>query len=215
MNTPSQQTKPTMASKARRRLPHIAGWMVALAAILPLPALALSKTQSFDKVEIPELRPPLPPMTPGFWEEHSGFVIAGSVLAIGILAAAAWFLTRPKPGLQIPDDAAARQALEALRGRSEDAQVVAEVARHLRHYVTAAFFGRSRELTGEELQPALRGLSQVPPDLTADLGALLRECDARKFAPVTPPATPGLVQRALELVARFEALRRPSATPAA
>jgi len=58
------------------------------------------------------------------------------------------------------------------------------------------------------------GLGHLTSDLVAALGDFLRECDARKFAPVPPPANPGLVSRALDLVARCEAERQPAAVPA-
>jgi len=60
---------------------------------------------------------------------------------------------------------------------------------------------------------AAMGLGHLTSDLVAALGDFLRECDARKFAPVQPPANPGLVSRALDLVARCEAERQPAAVP--
>ena len=184
-----------------------------LAGALPLSVLAYSKTQAVERAKIPPLRPPLDYMPPTFWEEHGALGVAAIVVALGVLALAVWLLRRAKPVAVTPADALARQALEALRPRAEDESVVAAVSLHLRHYVTAAFLASQDELTTEELLTALGRQPQRPADLSAGLAALLRECDTREFAPISPPPPPALAARALDLVARLETLRQPPPLP--
>jgi hypothetical protein len=186
--------------------------LIWLAVVLNSPRLfAFSKNQVVERAKMPALRPPLNLMPPSFWEQHGGPVIAGTVVALGAVVLAIWLLRRARPVVEMPADVAARQALEALRGRAEDERVVAEVSRNLRLYVRAAFLQQSDELTTEELLSALGHRTSIPSDPTLLLSSLLRECASRRFAPIPPPAPPALVPRALELVARFESVRKPAA----
>ncbi|MBI5383297.1 MAG: hypothetical protein HZA90_01275 [Verrucomicrobia bacterium] len=185
----------------------------ALFNLLPQAGFALSKREPLNK--IPDLNPPLDLMAPTFWEQHGATVAVAGGVGLGLAALAIWLLRRPQPIVATPPDVAARQALEALRGRDEDGPLLAQVSAHLRHYVLAALRLPAGELTTEELASLLRARPEVPPELSVALSGLLRECDARKFAPVQPAPTPGMVDRALELAARFAALRPPASPSAA
>lgn len=182
--------------------------------LLPPCVFALAETQEVSTAKVPELRPPLNFMPPSFWEAHGWTVAVAALAALAASALAVWLLRRPKPVVVTPADVAARQALEALRERTEDESVVAEASRNLRHYLVAVFGSPPEELTTEELRATLEHRPQVPAELTAALVGLLRECDARQFAPIPPPAKPALVPRALDLVSRCESLRQPPAAPA-
>ena len=189
------------------RFPILAASLLSVA--LPQCALAYSKTQAVARARIPEVRPPMELMPPTFWELHGGVVVTGAIMALAALALVVWLLRRARPGVVTPADVTARLALVALLGRAEDEPTVAAVSQYLRRYISAAFLASDDALTVDETLTALKRLSQVPADLSAALAALLRECEAREFAPISPPAPPALVARALELVARFESLRPP------
>ncbi len=191
------------------RLMPLGLWL--LAGALPLSALAYSKTQAVDRAKIPNLRPPMDLMPPTFWEQHGALVMVATVVTLGALALVIWLFRQAKPAPTTPADVIARQALEALRHRDEDESLVAAVSLHLRHYVTTSCLASGDELTTDELLAALGRWPQMTVDLSTALGALLRECDTREFAPISPPPPPALVARALELVARVESLRQPPA----
>ncbi len=155
------------------------------------------------------LRPPRGELHPSFWEQH-GWLIA--LAAIAILAGIGFWLRwrrRTSPAEALPPEVLARRALEALRGRAEDAVLAAEASRILRRYLVAAYGLPPEELTTTELREALQSHPQAGPELVAALSGFLRHCDERKFAPVPPAATITAVARALELVETVEAHRRP------
>ncbi len=157
--------------------------------------------------EIPELRPPRGILLPSFWEQHGWLVVLGAVAVLGAIAMGVWRWRRPKPVVEVPPEAAARQALEALRPRPEDVALVGEVSRIVRRYLTAVFVLQNDELTTEELLKEVRACFQSDPDLLAALGKLLHESDTRKFAPLPQPAEGPIVPRALELIARLQSHR--------
>ncbi len=174
----------------------------------PLLFAASAGAQAADK--IPDLKPPLRELPPTFWEQHAG-VCAGT--AVALLAGAAflsWWLSRPKPAVVTPPAVLARQALESLRGRTEDEPLLRHVSGVVRHYVVAACALEQEEPTVEELIAALNGTRRLRPELVAALGGFLRDCDARKFAPTPPPSQFDAIARALELVARCETELRPA-----
>lgn len=181
-----------------------------LAAEAPNLAFALSQTEEPGK--IPDLRPPEELIPPTFWEQHGGMVVAGAALVVVALSIAVWLLRRPKPALPpVPPEEQARRALGALKDRPEDVALVDEVSRILRSYLQTVFLPGREELTTEEMHAELSRRTGLPPEMLAALRELLKECDARKFAPVPPPAPRGGVSRALDLVDRLEAQRQPAA----
>lgn len=159
--------------------------------------------------DIPKLRPPHDELQPSFWELHGWWTIAGAVLVLAVLAFFIVWLRRPKPDEITPPEILARRALEALRGRAEDAALVVEVTRILRRYILLAFGLAPDELTTAEIRRVLQHSNPVSPDLAAALTDFLRECDERKFAPAPPPPPQtGAVDRALALLEKVEASRR-------
>jgi len=153
------------------------------------------------------LRPPRGELRPGFWSQYGWWV----VIAVAICSAAlfVWMklLRRAKPVIVTPPEVMARSALEGLRGRTEDAALVAEVSRVFRRYVVFAFNLPPDELTTGEIQLALKADSQASPDLISAIHDFLRRCDEWKFARVPTAAPAGVVQRASELLEKTEAHR--------
>ena len=163
-----------------------------------------------------KLLPPHDELQPSFWELHGWWIIAGAVLILAILALLIAWLRRPKPEEITPPEILARRALEALRGRAEDAVLVVEVTRILRRYVLAAFGLAPDELTTSEIRRTLQHSAPVDPELATAITDFLRECDERKFAPAPPAPQPGVVDCALALLEKIEASRRqplPSVLP--
>jgi len=158
--------------------------------------------------DLSKLRPPHDELQPSFWELHGRWMIAGAVLVLAALALFIAWLMRPKPGEITPPEILARRALEALRGRAEDAALVVEVTQILRRYILLAFGLSPDELTTAEIRQTLQHSAPVGPELATAINDFLRECDERKFAPTPPPPQPGVVERALALLEKIEASRR-------
>ena len=188
-------------------------WALAFSALLLAsgPAMALTKEEATSE-KIPDLRPPIDLMTPTFWERHRSVILLAAALGVIAAGTVIWRLTRPKPVVVIPAETLARQALESWRGKPEDAALVAAVARQVRRFVQAVSKLPPDELTTDEL---LASLAQTAPDVAGAavvpwheaLTALLRECETREFAPVTPPPQARLVERALALLEQIDASR--------
>jgi hypothetical protein len=151
---------------------------------------------------------------PSFWEQYAGLVSAVVLVALAVVTAVFWWLHRPKASIVTPPDVLARQTLQALQGRTEDDALALEVSRILRGFLTAALGLPHAELTTAEFDGALRSHPVVSEELITALVGFLRECDVKKFAPVKPPAPPGLVARTLELIDRVQAGRKPAPTAA-
>jgi hypothetical protein len=170
-----------------------------------------------DTNKIPDLKPPLAAIPPSFWETHASAILIGVVIGVAILLLVMWVVFRKKAVPLLPTDVLARQALEALRNRPEDAETVAGVALHLRRYLQAALAFPPGERTTGELITTLRlthdsgrdACATVPADLVETTARLLEECDARRFAPVPPASASGMVNRAIEITVRIDALRKP------
>ena len=158
--------------------------------------------------EIPPLKPPRPELGPSFWAQHGWIIPVAVVVALGAIAFWITWRRRPKPVTLTPPEVLARSALEALRGRTEDETLVADVSRILRHYVIAAFSLPPDELTTTELQNALQIQSQASLELSGAIIDFLRRCDEWKFAPVSNPARLDAAARALELLDKIEAHRK-------
>jgi hypothetical protein len=173
---------------------------------------------ALDTNKIPDLRPPLTELPPTFWEAHGWTVAIGSVIAVIVLVPLIRTLLRRLAPQPIPPATLARQALEALRGRPDDAAVASEVARQLRRFTQATLNLPPGELTTEELLSALRrepSAISLPLELHDALARLLRDCDAFHFAPVPPAVGPGFADRALEIVRQIEAQLQKAASQSA
>ena len=133
--------------------------------------------------EIPPLLPPRGELPPSFSEQYGLWLVLGGVFLLAAVAAAIWFLTRPKPARMIPPAIEARAYLEALCQRTEDGSVLMRVSQVLRHYLAAAFEMPQEELTTTEFCQALSRVEQVGPNLSSDVARFLKQCDIRKFAP--------------------------------
>jgi hypothetical protein len=168
----------------------------------------------FAAEQAPVLRPPRGMLLPSFWEQHGGLLFGLAVVTLAVLAATFWWRRRPKASIVTPPEVLARRALQALQGRTEDDALALEVSRVLRGFLTAALGLPHAELTTAEFDGALHSRRAVSEELIPALVGFLRECDVKKFAPVQPPAPPGLVARALELIDRVQA-ERTSAPPVA
>lgn len=128
-----------------------------------LPALpAFAAVTNAPAGRIPDLQPPLPEIPPTFWEAHDTQILAGAALTVALALPLARWLLRQARRAPEPADMLARRALEALRGRPDDAATAAEVAHHLRSFTQAALNLPSGELTTDELLTALRRGAAAP-----------------------------------------------------
>lgn len=152
--------------------------------------------------KIPDLRPPLGEIPPGYWEQHSTGIVIGSAFGVVVVIALALWLLRKKPPVVFPPAVIARQGLERLRGRSETFALASEASLIMRHYVLAKLGHASDELTTEELTRILASDWRFEKTAPA-LVTFLRDCDVQKFAPAIAPQ-PDVVARAFELVELFE-----------
>jgi hypothetical protein len=197
---------PSRGRSALCRLAAVGLRLCIAALLLPASLSALTTNQTPDK--IPPLRPPRGLMQPSFWELHEGKVMAGALAGLLGIGGLIWWRRRPRPVVSEAPEVTARRALEALRGRAEDAGLMTLVARGLCRYVQATLALAPEEWTTEQLLAAVRQGSPAKADLVHALEQLLRECDTRAFAPLPPPAPPGLVERALAFVDRLDQERR-------
>ena len=158
--------------------------------------------------ELPKLRPPKTEIPPTFWEQHGSWVVAGIVTVLVILAVLVWFLTRPRSVAPIPPETKAREALAKLNQRPETGALLSGVSQIVRHYFTEAFSLPAQEFTTSELSERIQGHEQIGPELAQATVRFLRQCDERKFAPVTPstPARSSVVE-ANQLLDQAEARR--------
>ena len=157
--------------------------------------------------KIPPLRPVKPIIPPGFWEQYSGWIIAGSALLVALITILIWWLTRPKPPVLVPPGVQAKEALEKLRQAPETGATLSKVSQIVRGYFAAVFGLPPGEYTTTEFSTAISGRREVGADLKDEVNQFLRSCDERKFSP-SPPSTPvGAVERAERLVQKAEAKR--------
>jgi hypothetical protein len=175
-----------------------------------LPLLLAATASALDTNKIPELKPPLTELPPTWWELHLWSVVGTTLVVFAVALALVRLFLRPRLARELLPETVARAALEKLRAAPDTGETAAEVGRQLRRFAQAALTLPSGELTTDETLRALAARPTPPPAaLVESLGALLRECDARRFAPVPPTGQPGLAARALELVAQIESFARP------
>jgi len=167
-----------------------------------------------DLNEIPPLRPPKPEILPGFWEEH-GLLVSVTGLVVVLVVILLWrILARPKPPLIPAPAAVARQALEPLRGRGEDATLLTEISLILRRYFAAAFQLPGTEFTNRELVQQLAGDPRVKPTLSGAASELLEGMEHRRFGTQPSPSGMHSVDLALDLIEQTETcLQPPPAEP--
>jgi hypothetical protein len=182
--------------------------------ISPVSVICISTSAFAGAEKIPPLQPPRGELPPTFWEAHGWAVAFGVVAAALLVELGILWLRRPQPAHVTPPEVLARRALEALRARPEDGELLVKVSRTLRWYVLHALGLPPGELTTAELQRALASRPDISAELAGGLGEFLRQCDERKFSPAPPPAPKGAVVAALEWVDRIERQHRPVAPPA-
>jgi len=185
------------------------------AACLLALTLSLSAASPAPTDDIPPLRPPHAEILPGFWEQYGLWVTIFGLLLLALLAAAAWFLTRPGPPVVVPPEVQARAVLEPLRQQPEDGALLSRVSQVLRHYVAAAFDLPAGELTTSEFCRAIDGHARIGPEISAAVSEFLRQCDQRKFSlPLSAPPL-SAVPQALKLIELAQARRLAVAPPEA
>jgi hypothetical protein len=176
-----------------------------------LPWLFVATAGAIDTNKIPELRPPLPELPPTWWATHLWQVVGTTLVVFAVALALVRLFFRPCLTRELQAETLARTALEQLRHAPDDEATAAEVGRHLRRFVQAKLGLPFGELTTDETVRTLASrVTPSPPALGVRLEALLRECDARRFAPVPPTGQPGLAARALELVVQIESFAQPT-----
>lgn len=161
------------------------------------------------------LRPPLPPVPPGWWELNGLWVILGAVLLLAALALLVWLTQRrTKPaGVESPADRA-RQQLAAPAVPAADGRALSRASRVVRRYLIDRLSLLRQEMTTSEFCRELEGQGALAPDLRARLTQFLREGDTLKFAPAQDRArAEALRASALQLVNDVEAALAPPEPP--
>jgi hypothetical protein len=165
------------------------------------------------KEEAPHLQPPHDELGPTFWEQRGMILVLGNLAFFMLLAALALWLRRPRKITPEAPDAIARRALEALRDRPEDPQLLMLVSRILRRYAVFAFCLPPDEFTTTELKFELQARPSMDAALAAALIEFLRQCDERKFSQAPSAGALGAVNKALELLEKIKAHCQQAAVP--
>lgn len=175
-----------------------------------LPWVFVASATALDTNKIPELKPPLGELPPSWWEVNLWSVIGAILVVLAVGLALVRLLVRPRISRALLPEVVARAALEKLRSAPDDVATAAEAGRQTRRFAQAVLQLPAGELTTEEtLQAVARQAKPLPSGLVDSLATLLRECDARRFAPVPPAGQAGLAARALELADKLEAAVQP------
>ena len=150
------------------------------------------------------LNPPRGEIPPSIWEQYGGWIIAGSVLAVAVLAAGIWFLTRPKPEEKEPSVVTARRELETLAAKEEDATVLVRTSQILHRYIAASFSMPADQMTTREFCDGMFKTSELGVELARETSEFLQRCDVKKFAPAPPTGSLRAVATALAIIDRAE-----------
>ena len=177
--------------------------------------LGLAANGQVDTNLIPVLAPPAAEMPPTFWEQHQTVIILGGV-ALLLFEVIYWGARlRPAAPEVLPPETEAREALSACESQPEDGKILSEVSRIVRRYTAAVFALPPGEVTTAEFCARLAGNERAGAELGGRIARFLRECDERKFSPVSAAAPLNAVAGALDLVDRAEARRAASRQTAA
>lgn len=181
---------------------------------LAVGSLLLAATaRALDTNKIPDLKPPLTELPPTWWELNLWSVIGTALVIFAVSMALVRLCFRPRLASELAPEMVARAALAKLRSAPDDASTAAEVGRQLSRFAQAVLALPPGELTTDEtLRAAAARPTPLPAPLQAKLAALLRECDACRFAPTPPAGGSGLGGRALELATELESFARPAAS---
>ena len=160
---------------------------------------------------------PLPPLAPAyglipptFWEQHGTVVLIAGFAFLIVAGAMVWLLLRPKPPVCVPPEILAREALVRLRRQPETGKTLSEISHALHRYLIAVLGLPPGESTTAEFCAALMVNEKIGPDMARAAGSFLRECDQRKFSPLSPPAPLNAAERALAIVSELEKQRAPT-----
>ncbi len=175
----------------------------------------LHRVAAQDTNDLAPLLPPRPELPPGLWEQFGIWIVLGAVFVVAVAAGCLWWFTRPKLTPKPFPAAQAREQLAALRQQPEEGLVLSRVSQILRQYFGTLFGLPPGERTTAEFTRVIRGDPTLSPELEGALVQFLEECDRRKFAPVTPEAPLGAVQRAWALIDQAQAQRASTSATAA
>lgn len=174
--------------------------------MLPVWLMAVAHAQDADST--PKLAPPYPELTPTFWEQYGNAVILCGIVFVALVAVGVWLGLRKSPAAPEPPEVRAQNEMRALQAVPEDGVVLSQVSQALRRYFVAAFGLPPGEYTTAEFCRLINGNEKIGVELAASVAAFLQEADERKFA-ANPVKPADAAKRALDLVERSEALRRP------
>jgi hypothetical protein len=158
--------------------------------------------------QIPKLKPPHGEIPPGFWEQYGVWVIVAALVLVYLLTWVIWLVMRKRKPTIIPPEVEAKDALAAIRDRSEDGETLAEISRIVKIYFVRAFNLPTQEHTTAEMSVLARESEQIGPGLGQNLGAYLTELDRRKFAAGTETAGRTALEQAEELIQAAEGRRK-------
>jgi hypothetical protein len=150
------------------------------------------------------LNPPRGEIPPSFWEQYGVWVIAASILALAVIAAGVWFLTRPKPEQKEPCVVAARQELKALADKEEDSTLLVCTSQILHRYIAASFSMPADQMTTREFCDGMFKNSELGAELARETSEFLQRCDVKKFAQAPPKGSLCAVATALAIIDRAE-----------
>jgi hypothetical protein len=150
------------------------------------------------------LNPPRGEIPPSLWEQHGGWIIAGSILALAIIASCVWFLTRPKPEEKEACVVTARRDLQALIDKEEDSTLLVRTSQILHRYIAASFSMPGDQMTTREFCDGMFKNSELGVELARETSEFLQRCDVKKFAPAPPKGSLSAVATALAIVDRAE-----------
>jgi Domain of unknown function (DUF4381) len=170
--------------------------------------LASNFAMAAQEEKIPPLRPPKNELGLSFWQQYGWWVALGALIAVALIAFVVALLCRPRPQPVTPPQLAARRALEALRGRADDATLAVEVSHIFRVYLYFALNLPAEELTTAELGEVLRSPRLGDADLANAASGFLKRCDEKKFAPPTNEPPVRFVDAACHLIDRLETHRQ-------
>lgn len=158
--------------------------------------------------EPPKLEPPHGELKDSLWERHPLRVSAAAFVLLVVTFSGWQILRRPLPGPIESPSGVAIQNLEALRNRTEDADLAGRISQVLRQYLVTAFHFSSNALTTSELAEAMKLRRQIHPETAEVLVCFLKKCDQWKFAVHPDLSMSGLVGCAVELVNEMESNSR-------
>jgi hypothetical protein len=189
-----------------RAMDQVSGSALAGSAVLMIHRMISAAVPLHTSDEKLVLSPAYPEIPPSFWEQYGLWVVLGSVISLGIIAAVLILILLPKPAVPVPIEVQTRNELESLLNQPEDGRTLSRISRCLRRYVAGAFGLPPEELTTAELNQLVTQNAMIGPELAPALITFFKRCDEVKFSPDVGQDT-GHAQRALELFEEGERRR--------